>query len=322
MTFNTPSNPSLRFTANKALPSGLFAYVTQVSGWHQFWLALTSLVTVGLGTAPLELQRRLVNDALARNEIRDIAILALLYAELALAEGSFKLLTKIYRGWVAESATRALRVRINDQFAHQLPTDDSDPSSGIGLSIMIAEAETIGGFVGDSFSEPVLQGGTLALVLGYMVYLQPFMAVIALLVLIPQIVLVPFIQSAINRNVARRIKLLRSISVDVISASRGRTNPEQAHAIDTIFVVDMGVYRLKFTLSFLMNLMNNIGIAAILGVGGYFVSTGSIGAGTVLAFISGLHKINDPWGDLINWVRDLMLTRAKYRLVVEASRPT
>lgn len=320
MSFNTPSSPSLRFAADPHLPRRLAGYVAEASGFHQFWLVIASLVTVVLGTAPLELQRRIVNDALGRHEIAEIVFLALLYVALALAEGCFKLLTKIYRGWVGESATRALRVRINECILRRQAAGDGPDTNGVGLSIIIAEAEAIGGFVGDSFSEPVLQAGTLTLVLGYMIYLQPFMAVIALVVMAPQIVLVPWIQGAINEKVARRIRLLRLISVDIVSAGHGSDNPAKARAIDTIFIANMGVYRLKFTLSFLMNLMNNLGIAGILGFGGYYVSIGQIEAGTVLAFISGLHKINDPWIDLINWFRDLMLTRAKYELVVEASR--
>ena len=38
------------------------------------------------------------------------------------------------------------------------------------------------------------------------------------------------------------------------------------------------------------------------------------GRGTVVAFVSGLGNVRDPWGDLVNWYQDLMLTRAKYRM--------
>ena len=40
--------------------------------------------------------------------------------------------------------------------------------------------------------------------------------------------------------------------------------------------------------------------------------------GTVVAFLSGLSKLSDPWGDLVTWFRDLTVTGTKYRLVSTA----
>jgi ABC-type bacteriocin/lantibiotic exporter with double-glycine peptidase domain len=56
----------------------------------------------------------------------------------------------------------------------------------------------------------------------------------------------------------------------------------------------------------------------VLGVGGWFVVSGQTEVGTVVAFVSGLAKINDPWGDLVNWFRDLTVTGTKYRLISSA----
>ena len=55
----------------------------------------------------------------------------------------------------------------------------------------------------------MLQGGILLSIFGYMAYLQPSMALVALGVFAPQLVFVPIMQSAINRRVAKRIAALR-----------------------------------------------------------------------------------------------------------------
>jgi ABC-type bacteriocin/lantibiotic exporter with double-glycine peptidase domain len=39
--------------------------------------------------------------------------------------------------------------------------------------------------------------------------------------------------------------------------------------------------------------------------------------GTVVAFISGLNRMNDPWGDLVNYFRDLTNVGVKYQLIAE-----
>jgi hypothetical protein len=38
----------------------------------------------------------------------------------------------------------------------------------------------------------------------------------------------------------------------------------------------------------------------------------------IVAFISGLNNVRDPWGDLVNWYQDMMVTRAKYGVFAAA----
>jgi hypothetical protein len=39
----------------------------------------------------------------------------------------------------------------------------------------------------------------------------------------------------------------------------------------------------------------------------------------VVAIASGLGKLNDPWGDLVNWAREFSVVGVKYRLFAEAA---
>ncbi|MEO8855504.1 MAG: hypothetical protein ABI343_00810, partial [Burkholderiaceae bacterium] len=88
--------------------------------------------------------------------------------------------------------------------------------------------------------------------------------------------------------------------------------------IQQVFALNMGIFKIKFTMYFLMNLMHHLGVATALGVGGYYVVKGRIDIGTVVAFVSGLAKVNDPWGDLVDWFREMTLVRTRYRLLREA----
>ena len=94
---------------SRAMPKTVFGYIWQVSARHQAGLALLSVVVFLLSAVPLELQRRIVNDAIARGATATIAWLALAYAGVALTEGGVKLCLNIYRGWVSETAVRDLR---------------------------------------------------------------------------------------------------------------------------------------------------------------------------------------------------------------------
>jgi ABC-type bacteriocin/lantibiotic exporter with double-glycine peptidase domain len=44
---------------------------------------------------------------------------------------------------------------------------------------------------------------------------------------------------------------------------------------------------------------------------------GRIEIGTVVAFVSGLTKINDPGNDLVTFVRDITNARVKYRMIAK-----
>ena len=293
------------------LPTTLFAYIRRTSGRHQLALAVLSVVVFALSAVPLELQRRIVNDAIGKGEFRPILWLAIAYIGVALAEGGTKLVLNIYRGWVSENAVRHLR-----RVALRSPAMQG--GKAVELSMVLSEVEPVGGFVGAALSEPLLQGGILVAVFGYMVYLNPGLAALSFLVFAPQLVFVPLLQAAINRRVERRVLTMREVSDGIVREA----SPDGYHErrIDHVFSLHMGMYKLKFTMNFLMNLSHHSGVAGALALGGWYVLEGRIELGTVVAFISGLAKLNDPWGDLVNWFRDMTVNRVKYRLLAAALR--
>lgn len=302
------------------LPQTLFGYIWQVSARQQIALCLLAITVFLLTTVPLELQRRIVNDAIKNGSIRTIVWLALAYAAVAFAEGVIKLGMNVYRSWVSERAVRHLRQSVSALTGDAISKDDMTRAQGIEISMIVSEVEPIGGFVGTSVSEPMLQGGILVSVFGYLVYLEPRMALLCILVFMPQMVFVPLIQGAINRRAAERIGTLREVSGGVVGAG-GRDAMTMATLdgdIDHVFELNMGIFKLKFAMNFLMNLMHNVGVATALGVGGYYAVKGQIEVGTVVAFVSGLSKVNDPWGDLVNWFREMTVTRVRYRLMADA----
>ena len=51
---------------------------------------------------------------------------------------------------------------------------------------------------------------------------------------------------------------------------------------------------------------------------GWAVYQDRLEIGGVVAFISGIGRITDPWGDLVNYFRDVNITQVKYALVRDA----
>lgn len=299
------------------MPVTLFGLVRQVSGSHQIGLAGLSALVFAVGLVPLEVQRRIVNTAVAGGSIKILVLLAVAYFGLGVVEGLLKLGMNVYRGWVSESAVRWLRRSIAKLSRAPDADQAATKATGTEIAMTVSEAEPIGNFIGSSVSEPLLQGGILLSVFTYMVYLQPLMALVAFAVFFPQFILVPFLQRALNRRVSVRIWTMRKISTGLVEdENRGDDSLElQNQRVDRIFDLNMGIYKIKFSMNFVMNVLHYAGIAGILGFGGVLVTTGQTDIGTVVAFAAGLAKINDPWRDLVTWYRDFRVTDARYRLV-------
>jgi len=129
------------------------------------------------------------------------------------------------------------------------------------------------------------------------------------------------VQAAVNRRTGARIRVLRQLGIAMIKGNGG-ADDEGSRAddrrIEQAFALDMGIFKLKFTMNFLMNICNHLQVVSALLVGGWWVCTGHIEIGGVVAFISGISRLSDPWGDLVNYFRDVNVTQIKYRLLADA----
>lgn len=345
------STPSADTAAPGRLPGSLYAYLWHTSWRHQVVLSLLAVLVFLMSMAPMELQRRIVNDVikggagqaitggrtLHDGALDTLVFLCATYAAVALTMGATKLALNIYRGYVGERATLDLRRRVhgliqaNGAIAAGTILDDgagadaAAATEGVEIAMVISEVEPVGGFIGISLSEPLLQGGILATVLGYMIYLQPFMAMTSLVLFLPQLVFVPVLQRQINRRAAARIQVVREVSAGLIEdgrhAATTRARSLFERRIAEIFRFNMQIFRRKFAMNFLMNGTYHVGVMGILLVGGWFVLTGRTELGTVVAFLTGLAQLNDPWGDLVNYFRESTTAQVKYRMIAGALDP-
>ncbi len=304
-----------------SLPRSLFGFVFFMGKGHQIAIAALSVILFVVGTAPLELQRRIINDATARAPYASILFLVLFYLGLVLMEGLVKLVLNMYRSWIGEVSVRWLRMSVLAASSETATSSDGARGEGIQLSIVLAEAEPVGGFVGTSISEPLVQAGILFAVCGYLIFLQPLMALAVAFTFFPQAGFVPMMQSAINRRVESKINVMRNVSEGMVETfGTPVLLTAQKGSVQTLFSLNMSIYKFKFVMNFLMNFMTQLGYAGIFALGGYYVVTGKTEIGTVVAFISGLSKVTDPWGELVDWYRDFKVTQVKYRLIRDASR--
>jgi ABC-type bacteriocin/lantibiotic exporter with double-glycine peptidase domain len=86
-------------------------------------------------------------------------------------------------------------------------------------------------------------------------------------------------------------------------------------AFATIYAVRLCVFKLKFGVKFLVSALQSLGVFTLLFAGGIMVLKGRTEIGIVVAFISGLDRVLDPWRELIAFVRSTSAARVQFDLI-------
>ncbi|HEY7610193.1 MAG TPA: ABC transporter ATP-binding protein [Alphaproteobacteria bacterium] len=300
------------------LPPSIFGYIWRTDARNQLLLVLLTVVVFLLSMAPLEFQRRIINNGLGGADLDLLILLCLAYAATALAMGGLKLGLNVFRGYAGEKATRRLRERVHTACA--VPAGAA-ARGGVEIEMVVAEVEPVGGFVGMAFSEPLLQGGILVTVFGYMLVIQPWMALVSIALFVPQMIFVPVMQRAINRRTRARIWIMRDMSAGLLGDKPAASAAPFARQTRRVFDLNMQIFKWKFTMNFFMNGLYHLSVVGVFLVGGWFVLAGHATVGTIVAFATGIAQVNDPWGDLVNYFRDSSAAQVKYRLIAGALAP-
>lgn len=311
----------------RRMQPGLYRYVWRVSAPQQLRLCALTVLVAPLAMVPLELQRRMVDGAIRDTDVELLLKLGGLYLAVILLHGGLKFVRNLYQGRISEGVVRVLRRRIVREADDEGGREDT---RGTLVSMAAAEAEQLGGFVAESLAGPLLQLGTLVAVLGYMFWIEPGVAALAVALFLPSVTLVPLLQERINRHVARRTELLRGLG-DAIAEpddnGQGRLDDGEASdedaddiynaRIEAIYGTRLRIYLLKFLLKLINNLLGHLGTLGILVFGGWLVIQGETEIGTVVAFISGFERIQGPSRDLLALYREFSRMRVQYRMFAE-----
>ncbi|MEQ8968044.1 MAG: ABC transporter ATP-binding protein [Azospirillaceae bacterium] len=312
----------------------LAGYVWRMSGRHQFAVCALALVVAGLTAVPLELQRRLIDDAIGG---RDRALLLWLggaYLAVVLLSAAFKYALKLYQGWLSESAIRYTRDHLARLTRDTPPEEMGESEDGQAVSVIGQEVEKLGGFVGEGWSEPAVNGGMVVCLLGYMLVVQPMIAAVALAFLLPQVILAPILQRRINALVERRVTLLRELGDEVAAevreegaspAAQRDPTPDSgdpvAPMLQRLFGNRMRIYAWKFLLKGAVNLTNALAPVTVLVLGGLMALEGQTTVGVVVAFITGFERLADPMRRLIDYYRVAARTGVQHRMIARWMPP-
>lgn len=307
----------IRRTGDDSPARSLIGYIWRMSGRHQVWICMLALVVAGLTAIPLELQRRIVDDVVRDERLDLLWILAGAYLAVLLVQGGAKYALHMYQGWLSESAVRYNRSHLTRLYERH-ETARERAHSGEAISIIGAEVDRLGGFVGEGFSQPVVNAGMMVAILGYMLVVEPLVALISLVFVAPQIVLMPVLQQRVNRLTEERVVLLRDLGDRLAvlpSADHDFHHSDLPSCLDSIYGNHLRIFLWKFGQKALINLLNGLAPLSVLLVGGLMVIQGETTIGVVVAFISGFDRLSQPLRELIAYYRIAAQANVQHRMI-------
>ncbi|WP_340107680.1 ABC transporter ATP-binding protein [Pikeienuella sp. HZG-20] len=303
-------------TGDDTPAAGLAGYVLRMTGGWQVAACALSLVATLLALAPIELQRRLFDDAIIAGDNTLMAALGLIYLGVIGFHQVAKFALALLQSWMSESAIYYTRRHL-----WKLRGDERRVN-GEGrdiISVLTTEVEALGGFAGAGPSQALANAAMLVGGLSYMFWVQPTVALMGLLLLAPQVVLAPLMQRRLNRLISVQVRLRRRF----VSTLDDETAPGEAEVkarAERLFQLRMVFVWWKMLLKAGLNLLNGAAPIAVIVGGGAMVIAGETSVGIVVAFVGGFSRLADPVRQLISFYREAAEAGVRHQMVAKWMR--
>ncbi len=315
------------------MESNLYRYIIRHSLKLQLALNAAIFALTAINPVALDLKKNALK-AMTKLDLAGVLWYCAMFLGTVLASGALKYMKQNIEGIIEESMLRDLRSDLYHRILRFPLSHIRSTPAGQLISMMLGEVEELGTFFGQAFSVPVFNGLMLLGSVGYMVYLNPLMALLALAFFPLQIWVIPKLQRRVSLLARDRVRMVRKVS-DRIQESVG--NIQEIYANDTvafessgfrghlekIFGVRLKIYNLKYMVKWINNFLDKLGYTLLLTVGGWVAITrpGSLDVASVVVLLDAYNQLNEPWRELIGYFQDKETARIKYEQVIVSFDP-
>ncbi len=313
------------------MPKSIYRYIFANSLRPQLWVILLTLALLPLAPIPLELQRRLLDEAVANGDKNQLIRLSLYYLLALVIAAGLKLAMRTQRELISARIVHSLRASVYYCIYTVIPPvaikarsqEGQGVNEGAVVSMLSSEVEKLGGFSGSAVSGPLLQLGTLVFILGYMFWVEPVVASIALALYSPQFIIVPLFQARLNRLAGAKAIEVRKMGSFIVDNAEddllSKAPPmEFTNISDKILRIRTRFLLTKNVMKTINNLLISLGPFGVISYGGWMAINGRIEIGVILAFVSGLERLGGPIRDLIGSYSQITDARMRYGMLLEA----
>lgn len=322
----------------------LFSFIWKHSRRQQLWLLFLTLVSFPFLYASLELPKLIINDAIGSvtatvtalgvrmTQTQYLFVLCGAFLLVVLIGGLLKMHINTRKGVLSERLLRRLRFQLIRRMLRFPGAYFRTTSQGELVAMITAESEPMGGLMGDAIAQPVFQFGQMMTIVAFL-FVQSVWFGLAAVALFPlQAWLIPRLQRRINLLNKDRIKEVRRLASDIGESAAGigdlRANgglryrlAQFTDRLGELFHIRLKIYRKKFFMKFLNNLITQVTPFLFYSIGGFLAIRGEITVGALVAALGAYKDLSAPWKELLfyyNQVQDMSL---RWDIVTERFAP-
>lgn len=293
----------------------------------QILLLLVIAVSVAVRVVPLEMQKRIVNEAIGLREVQLLFLYCALYLLAIVAAGALKYGINMLETRIGQQALARIRKEL---FSHILMLPLSfhrKANPGMVVSCLVTEIAPAGEFVGQALAVPVTSVLTFVAFTGYMFYLSPLLALLSLVTFPFVIFLAPRMQKRANAENTRRVDTTREFSSRVSEAIAGIhevhgngsyriENRKVGGLVDRLCETRVAWILAKQRVKIVNNFFQNLGPLILFLAGGYLAISGRFDLGALVAFLSAQEKLYEPWRELMEFYQVYQDSNVSYNRIM------
>ena len=318
----------MRKTETPVVKRSLPSWIRSSSFKLQALLLLLILITVFARVLPLEMQKRIVNEAIRFGEIQMLFLYCGYYLAAVVIATGLKYLISALQNVIGERALADMRQALYHHILTLPLNFFRKTQPGLVVSSLVTELASAGNFVGMAIGVPVASILTLFAFAGYLIWLNPLLAGISLSIYPLVLILLPRLQQQANKANKRRVDTTRTLSGKIGEAISGIheiqgngsyriENRRYDKMIDKLYKIRITWNLYKFSVKSVNNFFNNLSPFLVFIVGGYLAIKGRLDLGALVAFISAQEKIYDPWKELVEFYQVYQDASVRYKRTME-----
>ena len=196
------------------------------------------------------------------------------------------------------------------------------------VSSLMTELATAGDFIGIAVAIPFISLLTLAAVTGYLLWLNPLLALISLSVYPFGVIIIPWLQKKANNANKQRVDDSRDLSSKIAESISGiheiqgngafkLENAKYDRMVDVLTNIRIRWNLFRYAIKVSNNFFSNLSPFIIFILGGYLAIRGQLELGALVAFLSAQEKLNDPWRELLDFYQSHQDASVSYQRTMQ-----
>ncbi len=252
--------------------------------------------------------------------------LSLMFLGLVIVNGAFKFWINLQKGILGERMLRRLRFQLFALMLRFSAEAQSEVKSSETATIIRDEVEPIGSFIGDAIVVPAQLGTQALTALAFILMQNVWLGLVAGGMVGVQMTVIPRLRRQIivlsrKRQIASRAfagrvaEVLDGLPAVTLNNTGRWERAEIGGRLYALYDLRLRIYRRKFAVKYLNNLIAQITPFLFYAIGGVFALKGELDIGQLVAVLAAYRDLPPPLKELIDWDQQRLDVEVKYETV-------